>query len=993
MSKQSLIELLKNTAAGWLAPSNIEPPVEILGHEFSLYHIKQVTFDEDSPRKEAFENVLNALAIEGVIFTYLLLGNKKQVNFYFGIAKNKRHRGSLSLEVDDIGEMILKPSLEGNFRGSVVEKLEKIQRNEVKDIIGSFTHISKLEGVPNVHEDNEQFQGVDRLVDIMSGDEFCLAVLADPLSLLEINKIESELHNIYDKLMPLAKKSIQSGENESKSIGEAEGKTVTDSTGTNDNLSITQNTGKSVSVTSGTSDSGSSKQTSKSAAETDHDKYRSGSEATSKGTTVSKAIAINTGSNTSTQSGTSSSESRDFTDKSIQEWLNYIDEVLLKRVQLGKNKGLYLSNIYLLANSVASVLKLGNTARSIFSGAETNKSPLQIRKVTDNHEINSVRNFQLPILKIREAEQTKITSSESQLALLLSKSPFNRYACNWLSTKELSVVAGLPQKEVVGLTLKEEVEFGLNVNAQIDDQNRLFLGNLVKSGLPQTIEVFMDKRELDKHIFIAGVTGSGKTTTCHRLLESAQIPFLVIEPAKTEYRVLTKKNKDILIFTLGNDNVAPFRLNPFEFFPHENITSRVDMIKASIEAAFDMEAAIPQLIEAAIYRCYEEKGWNIATSKNRLYADPFADGIYAFPTLSDLIAMTEVVVSDQGFDDRLKQDYIGSIKARLQGLLIGAKGLMLDTPRSINFTDLVQRNVILELEEIRNPSEKSLIMGFVLANLNEAIRASYKQYQQRGEKFRHITLIEEAHRLLTKFEVGDSPNKKQGVETFADMLAEVRKYGESLIIIDQIPNKLTPEVLKNTSTKIIHKLFAQDDKEAVGNTMALSDEQKDFLSNLEPGRVILSSSGMSKPLQVQIEELLSTTTEQDVDPTEIRQIALQYYADAYSTGLIQGLEWLSSKPSADDVSDFLQGAVAESWYVAVGKSKDRIDLLEYLNKFGWQFMYQYICLTCYQQSDSSDRLIREKSVHDFLCKLNSHHQERICINLNDVFRKDLKVKY
>ncbi|EKO3892481.1 ATP-binding protein, partial [Vibrio metschnikovii] len=297
MSKQSLIELLKNTAAGWLAPSNIEPPVEILGHEFSLYHIKQVTFDEDSPRKEAFENVLNALAIEGVIFTYLLLGNKKQVNFYFGIAKNKRHRGSLSLEVDDIGEMILKPSLEGNFRGSVVEKLEKIQRNEVKDIIGSFTHISKLEGVPNVHEDNEQFQGVDRLVDIMSGDEFCLAVLADPLSLLEINKIESELHNIYDKLMPLAKKSIQSGENESKSIGEAEGKTVTDSTGTNDNLSITQNTGKSVSVTSGTSDSGSSKQTSKSAAETDHDKYRSGSEATSKGTTVSKAIAINTGSN------------------------------------------------------------------------------------------------------------------------------------------------------------------------------------------------------------------------------------------------------------------------------------------------------------------------------------------------------------------------------------------------------------------------------------------------------------------------------------------------------------------------------------------------------------------------------------------------------------------------------------------------------------------------------------------------------------------------
>lgn len=338
MSKKSLIELLKNSPSVTQSQAPIEATVPLLDHEFSLYHIKQVTFDEDSPRKEAFENVLNALAIEGVIFTYLLLGNKTQVDFYFGIAKNKKYQGTLPLDMDDIGEIILKPSLEGNFRGSVVERLIKNDRETVKEIISDFTHVSKLEGVPNVDEDNEQFQGVDRLVDIMSGDEFCLAVLADPLSLLEINKIENELHGIYDKLMPLAKKSIQTSENEAKTTGEAEGKTVTDSTGTNDSLSVTHNTGKSVSVTQGTSESGSSKQTSKSSAETDHDKHRSGSEANSKSTTVSKAIAINTGTNSSTQNGTSSSESREFTDKNVQEWLNYIDEVLLKRVQLGKNK-------------------------------------------------------------------------------------------------------------------------------------------------------------------------------------------------------------------------------------------------------------------------------------------------------------------------------------------------------------------------------------------------------------------------------------------------------------------------------------------------------------------------------------------------------------------------------------------------------------------------------------------------------------------------------
>ncbi|WP_412495398.1 ATP-binding protein [Vibrio cyclitrophicus] len=502
----------------------------------------------------------------------------------------------------------------------------------------------------------------------------------------------------------------------------------------------------------------------------------------------------------------------------------------------------------------------------------------------------------------------------------------------------------------------------------------------------------MINENLDKHTFIAGVTGSGKTTTCHRLLESSKMPFLVIEPAKTEYRVLTKKNKDILIFTLGNDNVAPFRLNPFEFFPHENITSRVDMIKASIESAFDMEAAIPQLIEAAIYRCYEDKGWNIATSKNKRFDDPFAAGVYAFPTLSELIAMTERVVVDQGFDDRLKQDYIGSIKARLQGLLIGSKGLMLDTPRSINFKDLATESVILELEEIRNPSEKSLIMGFVLANLNEAIRANHYEYQSAGKKFRHITLIEEAHRLLSKFEPGDSQNKKQGVEAFADMLAEVRKYGESLIIVDQIPNKLTPEVLKNTNTKIIHKLFAKDDKEAVGNTMALSDEQKDFLSNLEPGRVILSSSGMSKPLQVQIKELVSTTNEKDVSPSNIRQLALAYYAKNYKSGLIQGLELLDEQPSRGDVRKFLHGEIAEAWYETLGKEKDRRRLIQYMNKFGWTFMHQYISLCCYNPSSAKDKETREATLYDFLSCLNEDSETRISMHQRDEFRKDIKVR-
>ena len=387
--------------------------------------------------------------------------------------------------------------------------------------------------------------------------------------------------------------------------------------------------------------------------------------------------------------------------------------------------------------------------------------------------------------------------------------------------------------------------------------------------------IYLDKDVLDKHIFIAGVTGSGKTTTCHKILLQSKLPFLVIEPAKTEYRILRNNPgcKDILIFTLGNDKAAPFRLNPFEFLPHENITSHVDMIKASIEAAFDMEAAIPQLIETILYKCYEDYGWDITTNTNSKFADPFAEGVFAFPTMDDLLKNINAVVQEQGFDERLKHDYIGSIRARLQSLVIGSKGLMLNTKRSINFEDLLDRKVVLELEGIKNGNEKALIMGFILAAFNEAVKARYLRDKKAHS---HIILVEESHRLLSKYMPGDSQNKKQGVETFSDMLAEIRKYGEGLIIVDQIPNKLAADVLKNTNTKIVHRIFAQDDKEAVGNTMALKEEQKEFLSNLNAGRAIMFSDNYGQALQVQIKADTSTANT-PLEDEELASVALDYY--------------------------------------------------------------------------------------------------------------------
>lgn len=957
------LDFLKNTSNHYLINnnSNLKNKKEFQLSDFCLYHIEELTFEEKAPRKEALENVLSSLRLDGVNLLYLISGDENGVHFYFGVVRDLTKEKELTLNIDDVGEYILKSSINGNFRGSKVEEVKPRERMDIKDKLSNMNNYAILEGVPGINEDSEGFQGVDRLVDVVLGDRFFIGILASPLNASEIIEIEKNLYNAYSEISPLSKKSVQEGTNlgssnsitknentthtesanrtKSNSNSESENKSKSDSSNKGESKSQNKSTSKSTTKSSGSSSSstqnsgteGSSYQKSSSttiqnSTGTSTSKSFSISDSSSK----SKSVATSTGTNDTTSKGTTYNETIEFSNKEATEWIKYLDEVILPRLDYGKGKGIFITTTFIATENTASLIKIGNTMKSLYCGKEGNKVPLRLQNINNKEYLNYIKDFQIPYWEYSKGEEATARSVVSHY-MINNKLAFG----NWISTNELSLIAGLPQKEVVGLSLKEEVEFGLNFKSNIPQENKISLGNLVQSGRELedlNIDVYLDKENLNKHIFITGVTGSGKTTTCHKILMSANTPFMVIEPAKTEYRELTKYYDDVIIFTLGNDSVAPFRLNPFEFYSHENISSRVDMIKASLEAAFDMEAAIPQILETAIYECYEDFGWNMATSKNELFENPFAEGVYAFPTLSDLVAKVDRVVENQGFDDRLKNDYIGSIKARLQGLTVGSKGLMLNTKKSIDFEDLLDKKVILELEEIKNGNEKSLIMGFVLINLNEAIKSRYLK----DPKFKHITLVEEAHRLLSRCDASDSQNKKQAVETFSDMLAEVRKYGESLIIVDQIPNKLTPDVLKNTNTKIVHKIFAKDDKEAIGNTMDLSEEQKGFLSSLDVGKAVVFSQGWSKSLQVKVKRITNTTSEEMVDESVIRNNILKFYQQNYKKGILIGLGCLDKEPSIEFIESYLEflqdGKLKKEFATFVNNGMTEFDFNKYISK-------------------------------------------------------------
>lgn len=292
-------------------------------------------------------------------------------------------------------------------------------------------------------------------------------------------------------------------------------------------------------------------------------------------------------------------------------------------------------------------------------------------------------------------------------------------------------------------------------------------------------------------------------------------------------------------------------------------------------AVFPMEAAMPYLVEEAIIKAYKEKGWDIHTGDNFLVDDPWDQHSNAWPTFGDMINQLEGVIKSKGMGKEFEEKYLGSLVGRLTNLTLGIKGRMLNTRHSLDFDQLLDKRVVIELEELKDEQDKALFMGLILSRLAECMKHRHRI----APDFRHLTLVEEAHRLLSRTEPGDPGSKKLGVETFANLLAEVRKYGEGLIIADQIPNKLVSDVIKNTHTKIVHRLFSADDRSTIGDAMGLSDEQKDFLPLLQAGETIMYCGGWHAPVWVKIKEEAKTDrpeiAEEEMKAKGIEQLWLQ----------------------------------------------------------------------------------------------------------------------
>lgn len=369
------------------------------------------------------------------------------------------------------------------------------------------------------------------------------------------------------------------------------------------------------------------------------------------------------------------------------------------------------------------------------------------------------------------------------------------------------------------------------------------LGSYLDVQSTEPVPAEFDKQQLAKHGLIVGVPGSGKTTAMFNILhqlwdapDEQRIPFIVLEPAKTEYRALKTLplfKDDLLVFTLGDESVSPFRFNPMEVLPGIKIESHISRLQACFVGAFNLFDPLPIFLEQAIRQTYLEKGW---------YDDSCGgDEGLETPTLSDLCRNAEDIVEHSGFDAKMKSDFKASLLERLNSLRRGSKGRMLDTRHSIPMEELMGRPVILELDSL-NGDEKSLLMMFLLSYVYEYCKIRRKS----GSPLRHMLLVEEAHNLIAANRSSSDSRADPGektIELFVNMLAEMRALGQGILIADQLPTAIAPQAVKQTNVKILMRVTAKDDREEIGNTMDLDEEQMHQVVNFKTGHAYVYHEG------------------------------------------------------------------------------------------------------------------------------------------------------
>jgi len=423
-----------------------------------------------------------------------------------------------------------------------------------------------------------------------------------------------------------------------------------------------------------------------------------------------------------------------------------------------------------------------------------------------------------------------------------------------LSGKELAYSLNFPQKSIAGLPVMNCTQFGRDiVSYDLDKKStrRVNLGKVFHMNHIEKNEIDISLESLSSHVFVTGSTGSGKSNTVYKIIEEAienKIHFMVIEPAKGEYKNVFGNESDVNVYSTNPSMSELLRINPFSFPEGIHIYEHMDRLVEIFNVCWPMYAAMPAVLKSAIEKAYEDCGWNLIKSKNTC-------GHNYYPTFADVARNIKEIIDSSEYDSENKGAYKGSLLTRLQSLANGINGLVF-TSDEIASEDLFDKNVIIDLSRVGSSETKSLIMGMLVLKLQE-YRMSHADTMNNNLK--HITVLEEAHNILkrtsTEQPVDGGNLVGKSVEMISNAIAEMRTYGEGFVIVDQAPGLMDMSAIRNTNTKIIMRLPDQSDRELVGKAANLDEEQIKEIAKIPCGVGAIYQNEWIQPILCKVDKV------------------------------------------------------------------------------------------------------------------------------------------
>ena len=845
-----------------------------------LFNITKMVYNKDEASTYKFASIFNAVASTNSSLITIVDSNGKDTKFYLGIRiLIENNSPTTSFEV-------LEKSIQGQFPGI---KLDTLRYNRIENLLESInsSSVASVSCVANNKNkdfiDNSKYlQGLEKFALAMQGERYSAIIIANPLSQNELTNVRKSYEDIYTNIAPLANVVLNYGKNSS----------ITDTTSTSDaktygtnkggsrtfteNENISENIGEVVSISKQSTSSkvasiiggalgvvgtaiagpvggiaggiiGSTLAT----AFSENVTKTSGGGSKSKG--FSRADGETWGENESDSHTESNSEANSSGDsqgiqytrqnKSILAMLERIDNQL-KRVNEFESLGMWECAAYFLSPSLNTSKVGAATYKSLMAGENTgleisaiNTWTKPLRNEFDKNAlvVDYVKSLIHPRFIYKNNFGVDITVSPASL----------------VSSNELAIHMGLPRNSVPGFPVVEHIDFGKEIVKydSNDESKKISLGNIFNMGkVIEENKVELDLESLSMHTFISGATGSGKSNTIYHLLNKLiieDIKFMVIEPAKGEYKKVLGYREDVRVFGTNPNLTELLHINPFRFPKEIHVLEHIDRLIEIFNVCWPMYAAMPAILKEAIIQAYKKCGWDLDLSIN-FENDNF------FPTFTDLLEELKNVIKLSEYSEEVKSNYIGSLTTRVKSLTNGLNGQIFSS-NEINNEILFDTNVIVDLSRVGSQETKSLLMGILVMRLSEHRMATCKTSNR---KLHHVTVLEEAHNILraknSASSVEGSNVAEKAVEMISNAIAEMRTYGEGFIIVDQSPSAVDISAIRNTNTKIIMRLPEENDRKMAGKSAALKEEQINEIARLPKGVAVVYQNDWIEAVLCQI---------------------------------------------------------------------------------------------------------------------------------------------